>query len=213
MMLSIVTLPTVRIAGETLTDIQAAVMPMDHLADSLQQPISGVLGQNILAQFRVELDLQQDTLALADPNSRQLTQDGWTVPFDFFEVAPIMRLSVSGPDGQRIPAVFDSGAGATILNHAAAETLGAVIDRQAEPSQVQGANDALLQLTRARLRTLQIADLRVHPSEVFISDLGIFEQLGVADGPAIILGVDLFDGRRLSLDYQSQTLWVSEAQR
>ncbi len=213
MMLSIVTLPVVHIAGNDLADVQAAVMSMDHLTDPLDEPVSGVLGQNILAHFRVELDLQQDTLTLADPNSRQLSQDGWTVPFDFFEVAPIMRLIVSGPDGQRIPAVFDSGAGATILNQAAAEHLGAVIDQRAEPSEATGAKDTLLHLTRAHLRTLQIADLRIHPNEVFISDLGMFEQLGVADGPAIILGVGLFDGRRLTLDYRNQTLWVSKAQR
>jgi predicted aspartyl protease len=213
MMLSIVTLPLVRIAGNELTDAQAAVMPMDHIADPLQQPVSGVLGQNILAQFRVELDLQQDTLTLSDPSNGWLPSDSWTIPFDFFDVAPIMRLFVVAPDGQRIPAVFDSGAGATILNHAAATSLGAVIDPHAEPSQATGASDALLHLTRADLKTLQIAGLRMHPSEVYISDLGIFDQLGVENGPAIILGVDLFDGRLLTLDYQSQTLWVSKDSR
>jgi hypothetical protein len=184
---------------------------MDHISEPLQHPISGVLGQNVLSQFRVELDLQQDTLALSDPTRRRLPPDSWTVPFDFFEVAPIMRLFVAGPNGQRIPAVFDSGAGATILNHAAANSLGAVIDPHAEPSQATGASDALLHLTPAHLKTLQIAGLHMQPSEVFVSNLGIFEQLGVADGPAIILGVGLFDGRRLTLDYQSQTLWVSKA--
>ncbi|MFT6145855.1 MAG: putative aspartyl protease [Myxococcota bacterium] len=213
MMLSIITLPLVNLAGQTLTDVQAAVMPMDHLADPLQQPVSGVLGQNILAQFRVELDLQADTFALSDPNSPRLPTDSWTIPFDFFAVAPIMRVFVTGPDGQRIPAVFDSGAGATILNQAAADCLGAVAVPDTEVSEATGANDTLLHLAEARLKTLQLANLQLSPSEVYIADLGIFDQLGVGDGPAIILGIDLFDERRLTLNYPSKTLWVSKTRR
>ena len=44
---------------------------------------------------------------------------------------------------------------------------------------------------------------------LYIGDIGVFETLGIADGPAMVLGVDLLNDRRVLIDYPAHVLLVS----
>jgi clan AA aspartic protease (TIGR02281 family) len=208
----VVNLPPVRVAGREHQGLQAAVMQLEHLEGPLGRSLPGILGQNFLATHRLELDFPANTVVF-HPESEDAPEipDSTTVPWEAFEVAGLIRLRVSIDDSEPFPAVLDLGAGRSIVNWKAAALAGVdpkdELSSSAEP--LLGADAKALQLKTRAFKNLRFGEVAIEGPQLYIGDVGVFETLGISDGPAMVLGVDLLSDRRLLIDYPAKTLVVS----
>lgn len=208
-------LPHLGVAGRDYSDLTVAVMDLSHLDEDDEHTLGGILGKNFLARHVVSLDFVDGELLLfpADAvESGQVHVDGLLgVAYTEFP-AGLIRLDVAVDGGATMPAVLDLGAGRTIMNWHAAGELGLSPDA-GELQRVDSMRGADNNPLDARLRTferLTLGDLEFQSPPIVIADLPVFEQLGVAGVPAMVVGVDLFAHRELVLDFGARRLYVSE---
>jgi hypothetical protein len=208
----VVDLPPVRVAGREHAGLQAAVMPLAHLERPLGQRLPGILGQNFLVSHRLELDFPTSTLVFHPGDSvGPEFPSGALVDWQHFDVASLIKLTVSIDGSDPFPAVLDLGAGRSIVNWHAAALAGVNIEddlpKTAEP--LLGADAQSLELRARAFESLSFGEVEFASPQLYIGDIGVFETLGIADGPAMVLGVDLLSDRRILIDYPKQTLLVS----
>ncbi len=203
------------IARRRYAPLHFAVMSLAHLEAPLGSALPGILGQNFLSLHHLELDFAAGRMRL-HPRDRQAPrlEGAVAVPFDNFEIAPLIRIEVAIDGHAPFPAVLDLGAGRSILNAAAVRALGLDPDDPALPRvepPLLGADNQPLELRAQDFEELRIGELSIEAPHLYIGDIGIFESLGVADTPAMVFGVDLLEGRRLVIDYESRRLQVAAA--
>ena len=56
--------------------------------------------------------------------------------------------------------------------------------------------------------SLSFGEVAIDTPQLYIGDVGVFETLGIAEGPAMVLGVDLLSDRRVLIDYPGQQLVI-----
>jgi hypothetical protein len=114
-------------------------------------------------------------------------------------------------DGKAIPAVLDTGASGTVMNWAAAKLLGLTPDdpRVEKVRSLQGVTKDAPPTYRTTVGELRIGAARGANPTLRIADIGVFKMLGMDGGPAMILGIDQFAGRRIVVDHPGGKLYVS----
>jgi aspartyl protease len=196
----VVPLRELRVGGEAVRDLRVSVMALDEVG--AEEKLDGILGQDVLGRFVTEVDIPGRTLVLHPAGST-----AWRTPeligVDYTEAMGLIRLG-GALDGRPIAAILDLGAGATIANRRAAPEAVAV-----EGAAALGADGAALQMASAKTTKLAIGEVAFGVPQVFVSDLPVFGVLGLADEPAIILGMDLLASRRVVIDRQAKRVYIS----
>jgi hypothetical protein len=200
-----VSLGTIDVGPRSFTGLTAFSLPPSPI-DKLQ--VHGVLGSDILARYALEMDLGNGSWHLHDSAAVAGVDAMLTVPITLDE-ALTPRLSVR-LDGVELPAVLDTGAQGTIINWAAAGLFGLTpgskgLDKGAA---VQGVSAHATASATRRFGKLEAGAARLAEPKIVIADLPIFQVLGIADGPAMILGIDAFASRRIVIDHPGLRLFV-----
>lgn len=105
-----------------------------------------------------------------------------------------------------IPALVDTGAVHDFVNRPAAELLG--LAPTAAPEPIGGASGHIQAMIPVALPPFAIGEARFASSRAGIVDLAIFETLGLADGPAMILGAETLASRRFVIDYPRSRILI-----
>lgn len=175
--------------------------PIDELG------VDGVLGADVLAGHVLEIDVPRRFWALHpagwEPGSAAPVA---RIPFTLDDgLAPRFAVLV---DGTSIDAILDTGARGTILNWAAAEAIGIAQDDPAliRKGEVRGVTAHTVRNASYRFDRLEIGAVTVDDPELHIADLPIFQVLGAADSPAMILGIDQLSRHRIIVDYAAGVL-------
>lgn len=109
---------SVNLQGVKIFDQTIYVLPLESLF-ALGRKIDGVLGNDILKEFVVEIDYSDRTINLYEPSSYRYSGSGEIIPLKIVEGLPFVRATVT-PEGRTpIEAKFeiDSGStGAILLN-------------------------------------------------------------------------------------------------
>lgn len=192
------------IGGAAIPVGAAVVMPMD-----LQVPgfpvIGGVLGRDVLRQYVVEVDDGTGTFTL-HPAKSVLSSEGMAI-LPMHRVRSNLTATVATVSGQPVEAVIDLGASMTVFNAQATRVAG-VTPTPCEGT-AMGADGVAMTLTCLTLDRFALGDLELGPMTVTAVDLPIFKPLRLDDAPAMILGNDVYAGRRLILDDGRKQLWLS----
>ncbi|MGI4954667.1 MAG: aspartyl protease family protein [Janthinobacterium lividum] len=195
-------LPEVQFGTAVLPNVRAVV------GRGLRPPIDGVLGNNVLAGFELDLDAPKGTLALyrARPPACAGTPP-WAVPFirlpteqdrngDLFVRAAL--------NGRPIRALLDTGASRSTVGLPAAAAAGlsaAALLRG--PSSVTQSLDAAGIITRPRrFRSLQIGDEAVDDPVLNVADLP-------PTAGDMIIGSDYLGSRRIWIALASGTMFAA----
>lgn len=115
-------------------------------------------------------------------------------------------------DGVPVPAVVDTGARDSIINWAAARSLGLSPTSPGlrQGAAVRGATAHATASMSATFAKISIGEAGFRDRDVRIADLPVFGILGFKpDQPAMILGIDLFAKSPLVVDYPGSRLFVS----
>lgn len=202
-------LSSVTVQGRSHADMPAFLLPPGPV-DALG--VDGVLGADILSRYVLDIDLPNRSWSLADRLPALDGRASGPIPLHLDEAgAPIVTVTIEGHD---ITALLDTGARGTILNWSAARLLG--IDA-GDPDLASGGSargatsDAGTSMKSRTFAEVAVGDYRWRDARLHIADLPIFAAIGMADGPAMILGMDAFAASRLVIDHPGGQMFVTPA--
>jgi predicted aspartyl protease len=192
----------VELGGAVRENLQMVVTNMGQFGGAF----AGILGNDVLRHYSYILDTPGQRLDLWTANrppmaaganciANALPQRGEALTGFALVEAQVKLPNASAP--QPVIAVIDSGAARTIFNWPAARALGLTptdprVTERRPLSGING-NAAGPPSHSFRLEGMTLAEWAVPAAEVRISDFPVFEVLGFAASPAVIIGADLLN--------------------
>lgn len=203
-------LPPLQVAGRRFDDLVVAGLPsgVKH-----GDEVMGIIGQDVLARHVVELDIPGQRITLHPAGHVPASERGWAeVPAGRIEGPGFTTVSVRLGD-QTVRAVLDTGARRSFINWAAASAAGLTPQTpgllRAETR--GGATQHGFAYDRFHFDAVALGSLAPAAVELAIGDLPVFGALGMAEEPAMILGLDVLGERRIVLDAAGGRLLVEPA--
>lgn len=201
-----------RVAGETVSGLTLAVLPAVSSGGS-----DGVLGVDVLARYFVVLDREKMLLRLLPPGEASARDfRRWSQaemlqrPFKKFAIEFwYLRTRFNG---QMLTALFDMGAGFTMVNWQAAERLGV---RKAQfahygppPELLQDVLGKKAPAVRMEDVTISISGKEWRKQLAIIADAPVFDYFDLEETPAVIVGPGLLGDTSLAIDFAGKRLYI-----
>lgn len=207
-----VIIPSLVVDGRAYEALATVALP--DRADGAR--LNGIVGLDIMRGAITDIDFAAGRFALrpATSDPRRFLSPAAT-PIRVRRVAEqhlAFDVQINGVTGT---AVLDSGARDTRLNWRFAAAAGYSPDDAALPEAgtIQGATNTPLTSKAIEIRTLTVAGHVITGQKARAVDLPVFEQFGVADRPALILGFDVLRRARIVIDLARDTLWFDWSAR
>jgi predicted aspartyl protease len=200
----LVTLEGLTVGSRHLPPLDAVVMPAKSLA-VVGEPVAGILGQDVLSSFVVEMDIPHRSLQLCSGGSRPVTEGMQKVPFVRL-VGGLIRLDAR-LDETNVPAVLDSGAAQSVVNtHAAraSHPAGNVLQR----AKAVGADGTPVAGGVESFSLFQLGTVKMEAPSFFVADLPVFAAFEMVEGPGMILGLDFLGEHRVVIDYARAAVYL-----
>ncbi len=100
--------PNVEAVNQTI-----GALPLDFLSSPLGRKISGVIGNDIIKEFVVEVDYASQIINLYEPESYQYSGSGEVIPITLEEDLPFIRASIALERRAAINGKFELDSGST----------------------------------------------------------------------------------------------------
>ncbi|MBA2590063.1 MAG: aspartyl protease family protein [Alphaproteobacteria bacterium] len=199
-----------RVAGETVRGLTLGVLP-----DAPEAP-DGILGVDILSRYLVVLDRSAMRLRLLPPGTVPKPYAGWTkvelTPHGLKNLPIQFWYLKTRFNDRNLTALFDSGAGTTLINWDAAERLGV---RQRHFTSYGPPPAVLQDELGAHAPAIRVDGLRVAvPGKswdrqfAIIADAPAFHYFDLEERPAAIIGPSLLKDNSLAIDFAGHSLYV-----
>ena len=163
-------------------------------------PFYGILGSNLFEAYVVEFDAPGERLRFAG-SATELTghRARQFATADLTEIVEgIWSIEVMVGEVP-VLALLDAGARQSMMNRAAAEALGITLPPTPAPGQgdrIAGASGHTMQGVMLQIGYIAVGEREWREALVSVADLHVFDVIGRADQPTMILASDLlFDGR------------------
>lgn len=199
--LPLVQLDTLILDGVRKGPVKASKLP--KRADGV--PLAGIVGLDIFGDRTVDFDLPRKRLSLLAPGRRptglrsQPVQASTTA--GMLLTVPVWIGAVTAV------AVIDTGARKTRFNWALGKQLGWDPSQLGEGDTIQGATNRAVTTHEAIVPAVDLGRRRLTDVPVLVADLPVFEAFGVADRPAVILGLDWLERTRMVIDFPAKLVW------
>jgi predicted aspartyl protease len=191
--LGFVDVESLSFGGVALGPIELATMDLSHV-ESDDMTLYGVLGFDVFSRFDILLDLENETVEFYRPavslNGCAVCEGAIVVPFELVKGTHIaFEVTISDTP---IVAILDTGSGRSGMNHLAATAIGVEL-----PPTSPGRHGPALQVGEVHVGD----DVLARDLIVGVVDLPAFAALGVAEGPAMLIGTGALVGRRVGISY------------
>lgn len=173
----------------------------------------GLLGLDVLSEFRLSLDLvrRRVSLGLSGPGFISVSP-GSIIPTRLpggartrTDVSGQLILTNAYADGVPTQSFIDSGGQYSIGNTALLEAMGGRISGRAIP--LFGVTGQTIDAYAGQARSLKIGRYELGATPLLFADLHAFQTLGLGQAPALLIGADiLFRFRRVVLDYGARRI-------
>ncbi|WP_420431279.1 aspartyl protease family protein [Hyphobacterium sp.] len=199
--------PTV-ILGVSRIDFGAGPAPIDR-AITIDADINanlvafGILGTDAFGDSRVEVDLR-DYVVRIDPSEAWQTADFSGV----IDSIGMMRATGS-VNGIETVFIVDTGATRSFINESLADAV--MTDRQVRNIEVFGLGPQSGQAGEIGIGTVRFSGLCIRNARALATDFPIFETLGLANTPAMIVGLDLLDHGRIKIDFATSQFRIESS--
>jgi predicted aspartyl protease len=196
--------PLIRLAELGLDGVRKApidVVKLPPRADGV--PLAGIVGLDVFGDRTIDFDLPRGRIALLDgkpPGLAGIPVTATRTTGNLLTV-PVAIGSVTAT------AVIDTGARKTRINWALGRLLGLDPAKLAKGDTIQGATNKPIESGATRVADVHLGDRRLADAPVLVADLPVFEAFGVADRPAIILGLDWLGETRMVIDFPARQAW------
>jgi hypothetical protein len=179
------------------------MLRLDPRSDGV--PLAGIVGLDIFGDRTLDFDLPNKRLALLSTGQRPSGLSGVGIP-----AAPTTGNLLTVPvtiDGVRAVAVIDTGARKTRINWKLGRALGIDPEAIAKGDVIQGATNTAIETGATEVANVQLGERALASAPVLVADLPVFDTFGVADRPAVILGLDWLTHTRLIVDFPARRVW------
>lgn len=199
-------LPPLSLDGLKANGISAVVL--DPRADGVA--LAGIVGLDVFGRSLLDFDLgggkarflPSGTIVKGFGAGTAITASTTTGGLLTFPVAI---------GGTKAIAVLDTGARKTRINWKLGRLLGLDRATLAKGEVIQGATNKPVETVTATVKNVRFGGVKLDAAPVLVADLPIFELFGVADGPAIIFGMDWLADVRMVVDFPLKRIWFSKA--
>lgn len=161
----------------------------------------GILGLDSLQDLRVLIDFREDSMSIADARSSR-GSTGYEIVVRARQRLGQMIITDARLNGIRTAVIIDTGAQNSLGNLALLNRLRA---RARETLTATDVNGAIVESELAMARRLVIGDMELTNVPIGFADSPAIEALGLADRPALILGMgNLRMFERVAIDFASR---------
>ncbi|MBD3680311.1 retropepsin-like domain-containing protein [Stenotrophomonas sp. Br8] len=189
--------------------LEAAVMQADLGGSSCKDAsgMAGILGNDITRRWDTRWDFAAKQLQLwppgSLPNGAHCQANALPARKSGLQGFGFIKVFL-GKEGVEAIALVDTGAAATVLNIAAAQTLGVRTDGsdarvKVSKSKFAGLGGRAQSSWAYELPAMASGSWQRPAMEVFISEMQVFNTLGLAERPALILGNDAMAGAQIDI--------------
>jgi predicted aspartyl protease len=194
---STVVIPHLQVSKNPVKDIHA---PALRQADIGAQ---GMLGIDSLKSQRVTFDFKRQTMSVTPSRVPQRATEPDTIVVTARTRLGRLVLVDAKLDGQKLKVVLDTGSEVTVGNEALRKKLiGRKRLGQTVPIELVSVTGGVVPADYTRIRQVSLGGVLIKDLPVAFADVHPFRQLGLADEPAMLLGMDalrLFD--QVSVDF------------
>lgn len=180
---------------------------LDPRADGI--PLAGIIGLDVFGDRTVDFDFPRRTLALLAPGERPAGLNGPGVQATR-TTGNLLTVPVRIGQTDAV-AVIDTGARKTRINWNLGRALGLDPAKLDKGETVQGATNSAIETGATRVRNVRLGLRALSDAPVLVADLPVFAAFGVADKPAIILGLDWLEQTRLVIDFPARLVWFEQS--
>lgn len=201
-----------RVAGKSVHGLTLGVLPDSEISGP-----DGILGIDILTRYFVVLDRGAMRLKLLPPGEDSANAyAGWSRAQ--LTPRPLKKFSIqfwylnTRFNGERMTALFDLGAGMTMMNWDAAERLGVHKARYTingpPPEELQDVLGKKAPAVRIDGMNVQMLGRFWDRQLVIVADAPVFGYFDLEEHPAAIVGPALLGDNSLAIDFAGQHLYV-----
>jgi tetratricopeptide (TPR) repeat protein len=192
--------------GYIYKDVDFLVSGNPSLAD-----VDGLIGQNFLRSFDIEYDLANGFIRMflaENCKDRPLAYWGGAVAaMEIKSTSPASPHWISNAkiNDKKIRVLFDSGAGRSLLDRAAAANVGITPQQQGVTASgvTGGIGSQSVELVFARFDSLDLGGEQIKNARLFVGDLSRY------DGPDLLLGADFFLSHRMYFSSKQNKLYFT----
>lgn len=191
-----VVVPMLGLAGRNTENINAPALAQAHLG------ASGLIGIDSLKGRRIEMDFRRKTLKIAAPGEREKIEPDTIVVTAKSRYGQLVLVDAS-VDGVPIIVIIDTGAQNTVGNEALRRML---IKRKRKmeyfATNLIDVTGGSLPAQVASANRIKLGDVTMDNLVIAFADAHPFKKFGIADKPAMLLGMDALRGfARVSVDF------------
>ncbi|MDO9368998.1 MAG: retropepsin-like aspartic protease [Sphingopyxis sp.] len=200
--------PSFRVAALQMSDL--------HLA-SVEAPAffgrhigaAGLIGVDMLEERRILIDFRKESMAIVETRkrARPIIRDDDAIVVTARNMAGRLILSDARIDGKRVDVIVDTGAQTSVGNLALQRLVAARRQNRwpLTPTILNAVTGEAVPAMRTAIKRIVVGGMDVDDLPVSFADSQAFRALGLADRPAILLGMDslsLFD--RVEIDFPNK---------
>lgn len=199
-----------QVGRETWVEPRIASLPGETAAGA---EIEGVLGIDFLRRYAVGFSTTDRVLRLYAPDHvRKRSYRGWlSIPLESVKIGEkdtqlyFFEIDING---EKVPALFDLGAGLNMINWPAARFLQLTSEGHRRGELLSGAIESKPVMARFNAAEVTTAGIRWENEAFLVADLAIFATLKKDDSPFVILGSGFFNQRDFIIDFARNRLLV-----
>jgi predicted aspartyl protease len=167
----------------------------------------GLIGVDTLKRQRVTMDFRKRVMKITSAQRRDRDARPDDIVVKARSRAGRLVIMDAQLDGEQVAVILDTGSQASLGNEALKRKLFSQRrKRPAVPVVLRDVAGGTMTATYTTTRALKISDFQLNALPIALADAHVFAELGFADKPAMLLGMDalaLFD--RVTIDFQRRT--------
>ncbi len=171
--------------------------------------LAGIVGLDVFGDRTLDFDLPRRRASLLAPGT--LPADLKTAPVTATATAGMLLTVPVRIGSVTATAVIDTGARKTRINWNLARLLKIDPADLAQGDVIHGATNTAMSTGATRLQGVSLGTRKLADAPVLVADLPVFEVFGVADRPAVILGLDWLNETRMVVDFPGKRVWFEPA--
>nr|WP_295370854.1 retroviral-like aspartic protease family protein [uncultured Sphingosinicella sp.] len=197
---STVVIPQLQVSKKPVFGIHAPALYKEHIG------AEGMLGIDSLQSQRVTFDFERQTMSVTPSRRAAVRTEPNTIVVTARTRLGRLVLVDAQLDGQKLKVVLDTGSEVTIGNEALRQKLiGKKRMGQSLPIELVSVTGGKMQALYTRVKRVRLGGVLINDLPVAFAEVHPFRQLGLADEPALLLGMDalrLFD--KVSVDFANR---------
>lgn len=196
------------VAALQMTDLQMGAFQAPAFAGR-HIGAAGLIGVDMLEQHRILIDFRRESMSILETKrrARPIIRDEDAIVVTARTMAGRLILSQARIDGRRIDVIVDTGAQTSVGNPALQQLVAKRRQHRSPfaPTILNAVSGEAVPAMRTSINRISIDGIEVTDLPVSFADSQAFRALGLADRPALLLGMDslaLFD--RIEIDFPNQ---------